>query len=107
MSRKISLWQIEIDYLLQEAIKKGWVLLSGGRWAIRNRKSKLLLLKKIHNQKGKCGICGEYFYKTPLKQITLDHIIPRSKGGLNGYENRQAAHAYCDKRKSNKIGIWT
>lgn len=64
-----------------------------------------ILLKK---QKGKCSECGLYFKYEDLLEI--DHIIPRSKGGNNSYQNKQLLHRHCHDYKSvndNKSFIYT
>lgn len=49
--------------------------------------------------KGKpCGICG----KPATKKMTVDHIIPKSKGGSNKPYNLQPAHKLCNREKGNK-----
>jgi RNA-directed DNA polymerase len=52
----------------------------------------------IKFQKGNCAICGVPFCPTDV--IEADHIIPRSKGGLNKYSNLQAFHKHCNIQKS-------
>jgi group II intron reverse transcriptase/maturase len=54
--------------------------------------------KLIGIQNGCCKWCGEYF--TPMDAIEVDHIIPRSKGGLDRYMNLQALHGHCHIQKS-------
>ena len=54
------------------------------------------LLKK---QLGKCAQCGLYFREDDL--IEVDHIIPKSKGGLDTYANFQALHRHCHDNKTN------
>ena len=54
-----------------------------------------LLLKK---QKGKCPHCGLTFKDGDV--IEKDHIIPRSKGGLNEYKNFQLLHRHCHDEKT-------
>ena len=36
-------------------------------------------------------------------RATIDHIIPRSKGGGDEIENLQLAHARCNKIKGNQL----
>ena len=36
------------------------------------------------------------------QRATLDHIVPRSKGGADTLENLQLAHAHCNKVKGNR-----
>lgn len=58
--------------------------------------------KMLINSKGAiCGICGKPIEN--MKQCTLDHIIPISKGGQTTIENCQLAHSWCNKRKGSKI----
>lgn len=49
-----------------------------------------------------CGICNQLIER--LRDATIDHIIPTSKGGPNILSNKQIAHGPCNVRKSNKIG---
>ena len=38
------------------------------------------------------------------KQLaTIDHVIPRSKGGTDRPDNLQLAHARCNKIKGNRL----
>jgi HNH endonuclease len=48
-------------------------------------------------QKGKCAIC-----RKPLKNdISVDHIVPLSKGGMNWPNNLQVVHRRCNSEKSD------
>jgi RNA-directed DNA polymerase len=58
-------------------------------------KSKATLLKR---QKGKCPICKMYFNGNDVMEV--DHIIPKSKGGKNSYENLQLLHRHCHDKKT-------
>jgi len=42
-----------------------------------------------------CAYCGEYAH-------TVDHVQPRSRGGLNTWENLVAACTPCNNRKADK-----
>lgn len=47
-----------------------------------------------------CALC-----RLPIiseQQATVDHDIPRSKGGRSNLRNLQLAHKSCNGRKSNK-----
>ncbi|MGB3188782.1 MAG: group II intron reverse transcriptase/maturase [Limnoraphis sp.] len=57
------------------------------------------LLKK---QNGKCPKCGLSFKDGDL--IELDHIIPKSKGGRNEYNNYQLLHRHCHDEKTRIDG---
>lgn len=55
------------------------------------------LLKK-HNYK--CLFCGRGL---PEVKVTVDHIIPISKGGTNDISNIQPLCMSCNRRKSDKV----
>ena len=48
-----------------------------------------------------CGICW-----LPIKdrdELTVDHIIPKSKKGTSLFNNLQPAHKRCNEQKGNRI----
>ena len=47
-----------------------------------------------------CQYCGNHFRESDL---TIDHVIPRSKGGKNEWNNVAAACRTCNQRKSNYL----
>ena len=53
-----------------------------------------------------CWICGEqidYTLKYPHKRsFVVDHIVALHRGGADTLENKAAAHAECNREKSNK-----
>lgn len=48
-----------------------------------------------------CGICQELI--TDLSELTIDHIVPLSRGGTNFPENLQPAHQSCNWSKGSKL----
>lgn len=58
-----------------------------------------ILLKK---QKGKCNHCGLYFNESDHMEV--DHIIPRSLGGKDEYNNLQLLHKHCHDLKTASDG---
>jgi hypothetical protein len=46
-----------------------------------------------------CAYCGEQF---DVKQLTIDHIHPKSKGGKNTWTNCVTACKKCNQRKGSK-----
>lgn len=45
-----------------------------------------------------CGVCKKPIEK--MKDVTIDHIIPRARGGMDVLENMQLAHYACNIEKS-------
>ncbi|NEP84222.1 MAG: group II intron reverse transcriptase/maturase, partial [Okeania sp. SIO3B3] len=58
-------------------------------------KNVMTLLKR---QEGRCPWCHLYFQSGDTWQI--DHIIPKSRGGQDGYHNLQLLHAHCHHHKT-------
>lgn len=64
-------------------------------------------------QKGQCALCNHPMlsnrFEAPHASVwskhraTIDHIIPRSKGGLDAPQNLQLAHARCNKIKGDRL----
>jgi Restriction endonuclease len=48
-------------------------------------------------QRNLCALCG----KPMGDDVTLDHIMPVTKGGEDSFENTQAAHEVCNWMKGN------
>jgi 5-methylcytosine-specific restriction endonuclease McrA len=51
------------------------------------------IYKRDNNQ---CVYCGSE------KNLTIDHIIPRSRGGKNSWVNLVTCCSYCNLKKANK-----
>ena len=47
------------------------------------------------------GICGLCLQPVKFARMTIDHILPLSKGGLHEYANVQPAHGLCNHVKAN------
>lgn len=45
-----------------------------------------------------CYWCGSYF---PVKELTLDHLNPKSLGGSNSFENLRLACRDCNQTRGN------
>lgn len=58
-----------------------------------NRKNIFIRDKNI------CQYCGKNF---PSPELSLEHVIPKSRGGSNGWTNIVSACNKCNKRKSHK-----
>lgn len=50
----------------------------------------------MHRDGHRCGYCG-------ARADTIDHVVPRSRGGAHGWENCVACCAKCNHRKADKL----
>jgi 5-methylcytosine-specific restriction endonuclease McrA len=46
-----------------------------------------------------CQYCGRHF---PMSELSLDHVVPRSRGGLTSWENIVCACVACNVRKGGR-----
>lgn len=59
--------------------------------------SKRLLWRHSHI----CGLCKEPI--DSFEEATVDHIIPRARGGSNRFDNLQLAHENCNSEKGCRL----
>src|SRR3954463_13334313 len=64
----------------------------------RREASGMKRLRIYMRDKFRCQYCGD---KQSLSQLTLDHIMPRSRGGDNSPVNVVTACIECNNRKAN------
>ena len=72
-------------------------------WVKRNRDQPGLPKRTatlLHRQAGKCAHCGLYLKSDDLLQV--DHIIPKSQGGNDRYDNWQLLHTHCHHAKTSQ-----
>ena len=75
---------------------------NGGRGRTNHQK-RLLLFRA---QGGMCAICsGQMGFQKRHGEhaATLDHIIPKSKGGGNAIANLRAVHRRCNEARGNSM----
>ena len=53
----------------------------------------------VWRDNNQCQYCGNYF---PLDKLTMDHVIPKSRGGKNTWENLVAACKKCNQKKGSR-----
>jgi RNA-directed DNA polymerase len=72
-------------------------------WALRSSKYSpypLRIRTLLVKQKQRCTICNQIFIESDSQNWEVDHIIPRSKGGLDIYNNLQLVHKHCHLAKT-------
>ena len=78
--------------------------MSTSAWRRKNRKA----LRA--RQRDLCGICGERMVfegdSTHDLFATIDHIVPRSLGGVNARTNLRLAHRKCNGERTNTPPLW-
>lgn len=78
--------------------KKKAIKTKGGKKS-RNRMSKVKQLLKRDGHD--CSICGVTLKDSSMGTVTLDHIIPKSKGGTNHVHNLRLTHLVCNMNRGN------
>ena len=61
------------------------------------RERKLTRFEVFNRDRSTCQYCGK-----ETRQLTLDHIIPRYRGGQHTWENVVSACVACNRRKAGK-----
>ena len=57
------------------------------------------LFSLVQRQRGRCGICGKSLLVFLAKELHVDHVRPRIRGGTDDPSNLQATHAICNVKK--------
>jgi CRISPR/Cas system Type II protein with McrA/HNH and RuvC-like nuclease domain len=67
-------------------------------WIPRQHKAymKKCLIEEWNNE---CAYCG---YKQKHRELTIDHVVPLSKGGDDSYENQVPCCRTCNLSKNHK-----
>jgi RNA-directed DNA polymerase len=72
-------------------------------WALRSDRHNpypIRIRRLLLKQKQKCSICKIKFTSFDTSNWEIDHIIPKSKGGPDTYENLQLIHKTCHTSKT-------
>lgn len=78
----------------------GNVVLDPKRLFTQDDKKTLLEKEPKTDNKYRCAMCNQLFYDT---ELTVDHIVPWSKGGRTVLSNAQLLCRVCNSAKGNKI----
>jgi 5-methylcytosine-specific restriction endonuclease McrA len=88
--KSIWLWSSRMRKIRQKAKRARYR--SKGYARLRNQKAKMKKMKWKH-----CLLCGA------LDRLTIDHIVPVSKGGTNSLSNLQVLCNDCNIKKGDNI----
>lgn len=69
----------------------------------RSLRRKMILQELVTEQNNICALCHQPFIGIAGTQATIDHIQPKSKGGISDRSNYQAAHRNCNGLKADKV----
>lgn len=76
------------------------------RQSLTVKPSRLSADQVVRTYGSKCSVCSEEIdmsiARTSRLGLTVDHVIPLSKGGQDTIENMRPAHWICNVRKGNK-----
>ncbi|MCP3978700.1 MAG: HNH endonuclease [bacterium] len=64
-----------------------------------NREVRFTRRNIFYRDKNRCQYCGQVF---PQKQLNLDHVVPRSRGGGSCWNNVVCACIPCNTRKGSR-----
>lgn len=94
-----------IDGLADALLANGWLYKNAGvlglKWFTDVSSIRKSLSKKIRREVLSCGRCKKC---GATEQLTVDHIIPISKGGTSELRNLQALCLSCNLKKGAKTG---
>ncbi len=65
----------------------------------RKHVSQAKRLRVYERDNFECQLCGK---PVPEEELTVDHIVPLSKGGSSWITNLQTAHYYCNQEKADE-----
>jgi len=86
-----------------DAVEALVLCLVGKAQAVETHMIEINSVNKRHNiiwrDQNQCQYCGNKFC---IENLTIDHIIPRSKGGKNTWKNLVAACKKCNQKKGDK-----
>ena len=82
-------FQIRLPEVIILAVFNGFV----------HREVRLSRRNIFERDKHRCQYCGSRFSK---QDLTIDHVLPRSRGGTDTWENMVLACVKCNVRKSNR-----
>ena len=86
--------------LVDRALRVPRVILLVGYDRIPKRHVRFSRFNVYARDRNTCQYCGVVL---PSSELTLDHVIPRSRGGNSTWENLVACCHGCNRRKGNRL----
>ena len=91
-----SISTVSTSYALPSVIRLNRYIHRNHRLGLVSCSRKNVLLRDRHQ----CQYCGVYCRPATT---TIDHVIPKSKGGLSTWENLVTACSHCNRKKGSKL----
>lgn len=70
---------------------------NGSKWIRRDKRLSIYLRDGFE-----CGYCGRDLHRASAREVTLDHLLPRSAGGGNEATNLTTACLACNSSRQDK-----
>lgn len=67
----------------------------------KQRRNKLKTLLRISSNCWLCGLPTQYRHPVEALKATVDHVVPKSHGGINFLDNLMPAHQLCNHYRGN------
>ncbi len=87
--RLIGVWPVPRVVRLVQYVVTKWRYTAGPAWSRTG---------VIQRDEGRCAYCGGH-------ATTVDHVLPRSRGGKNTWKNTVAACSPCNQRKGDRTPV--
>ena len=83
-------------------------------WRSRGKLKQQKLTNSINNKKkylikrfgNACVYCGYIFKETKMRRPTVDHLMPKSRGGTDDLENLVISCEPCNKEKKDQLPLF-
>lgn len=77
---------------------------------VQPTKSARRIVALRHRDGQRCWLCGEFLdfrlsSAGRIPAVTVDHVVPRSQGGPDAFDNLRLAHGKCNGDRSSAPGV--
>lgn len=88
--------------LVDRALRVPRVILLRGFDRVPRREVRFSRFNVYARDRGQCQYCGRRF---PRAELNLDHVFPRSRGGVSAWENVVCSCVGCNRTKGNRTPV--